>query len=137
MKSKAFTVIELILVLLVLGILIGMSVPKIKAMQQNGNVVKANKEVASIEAALESYYTFNSNSYPPATTAITNLQQTFLINANPQIISNVIYDPFSASPTEYSYMTSSNGQYYAIWSQSLSGANHPTSISNTGVISYQ
>ena len=129
--------IELLLVIVVLGILIGIAIPKIKGMQQNGNIVKAKKEVATIMTALESYYTFNSNSYPPATTAITNLQQTYLINANPQIISNVIYDPFAASQIEYSYMTSSNGQYYAIWSQSLSGANHPTSISNAGVISYQ
>jgi len=137
LRINAFTIIELILVIVVLGILIGMAVPKIKAMQQNGNVVKANKEVAAIEAALESYYTFNSNSYPVATTAITNLQQTYLINATPKMISSVIYDPFTASNTEYSYMTSSNGQYYAIWSQSLSGANHPASISNAGVISYQ
>jgi len=136
LKTNAFTIIELILVIVVLGILIGMAVPKIKAMQQNGNIVKANNEVVSIEAALESYYTFNSNSYPVATTPITNLQATYLLNATPSMISNIIYDPFAASNTEYSYMSSSNGQYYVIWSVSLAGYNQPVSISNAGAISY-
>jgi len=47
-QNKAFIIIELLLVIVVFGILIGMAVPKIKAIQQNGNIVKANKEVASI-----------------------------------------------------------------------------------------
>lgn len=136
LKTNAFTLIELILVIVVLGILIGMAVPKIKAMQQNGYAVRAKREVATIMAALESYYTFNSNSYPVATTSITNVQATYLLNATPRMISNIIYDPFAASNTEYSYMTSSNGQYYVVWSVSLAGYSQPTGISNTGVISY-
>jgi len=128
--------IELLLVIVVLGILIGIAIPKIKGMQQNGNIVKAKKEVATIMTALESYYTFNSNSYPVATTPITNLQATYLLNATPSMIGNLVYDPFAASNTEYSYVSSSNGQYYIVWSVSLAGVNQPTGISNSGVISY-
>ena len=135
LKAAAFTVIELVLVIIVLGILIGISVPKIKGFQQNSNLVKASKEVATIMTALESYYTFNSHSFPVSTTPITNLQATYLINATPNIISSILYDPFAAAGTEYSYASSSNGQYYVVWSQAP-GRNLPTGITNTGDITY-
>ena len=134
-KTNAFTIIELILVIVVLGILIVMAVPKIKGMQQNANLVKASKEVATIMSALETYYTFNSHSYPVATTPITNMQATYLINATPNMISSILYDPFVASGTEYSYASSSNGEYYVVWSQAP-GRSLPTGITNTGDITY-
>ena len=134
---KAFTIIEVLIVLTVLGILIGIAVPKIKGMQQNGNVIKANKELAAIEAALESYHTFvPSHSYPIQTSVYTNLQLNYLLHANPNMIATILYDPFATTPTEYSYMSSSNGQYYMIWSASLAGPNPPTGIDNTGKVSY-
>jgi general secretion pathway protein G len=136
MRTKGFTILELIVVLLVLGIIIGIAIPNIKGMQQNTNITKASKEIATIETALEMYRT-STSSYPIATTPITNLQQQYLINATPRIISAVLYDPFAAtSTTEYSYMSSPNGKYYVIWSVSLSGAVQPSAISNSGVISY-
>jgi len=136
LKTKAFTIIELLIVITMLGILIGISVPKIKAMQQNGKTVKAQREVATIMTALESYYTFGAHSYPVETTPMTHLQLIYLLNATPNMMSSVIYDPFAAANTEYSYVSSSNGQYYVVWSVSLAGPNPPIGIDNSGRISY-
>jgi len=138
-QTKAFTILELVIVISVLAILIGIAIPTINGMRQHANVSKAKAEIQTIMSAVESYYTFGSpHAYPPAPSpGITNLQQTYLVNTTPNIISSPLYDPFAAnSTTEYSYMTSGNGQYYVIWSASLPGANPPTNISNSGVISY-
>jgi len=56
-KRYAFTILELIIIISILGILIAIAVPKLSGFQQNTKLAKANKEVATITAALESYYT--------------------------------------------------------------------------------
>ena len=137
-KSKqtnpAFTIIELIIVISILGIIIGISVPKIIGFQNNAKIVRASKEAATIMAALESYHAFNNYNYPSSTPT---LQQTYLILTIPSILNKIIYDPFSSTSTvEYNYLCSSNGQYYVVWSVGVTGQNQPTGISNTGVISY-
>jgi len=135
-KSQAFTILELLVVITVLAILIAIAIPRIQAMQQSANLVKAKKEIATIMSALESYKTFNStlSEYPSSTTT---LQATYLIKSSPDIISTVFYDPFASTPTtEYNYLCSNNGQYYVVWSVGLPGTNQPTAISDTGVISY-
>jgi len=133
---RAFTIVELIIVFIGLVILIGIAYPKIIAMQQNSQLVKAKREVATIMTALESYQTFNPSHSYPSTTA--TLQASYLINATPAILGSVLYDPFTTSPrTEYSYLCSNNGQYYVVWSVGLPGSVQPSAISNSGVISYE
>jgi len=135
MQKKAFSILELVVVFTVLAILISIAVPQIKGMQQQGNLSKVKAELKTLRAAIESYYTFsNPSSYPPSSTT---LQASYLTNAAPQIISNILYDPFGASATtEYNYLRSSNGAYYIVWSAGTSRQNQPTAISPTGDISY-
>jgi general secretion pathway protein G len=134
--KKAFTIIELLVVIVLLGILIGIAVPKIKGFQQNGNLTKAQREVVTLETALESYYTFTTpHAFPPSDPAV---QTNYLINFTPKMVNNIAYDPFGAtSTTEYNYLCSQNGLYYVVFSKGLSGQDLPVSISNTGVITYQ
>ena len=133
--KSAFTILELLIVISVLTILIGISTPKIKGMQQNSNLIKAQREVDTIKSALESYRTFGTtNLFPPSTTT---LQATYLITSVPNLINNILYDPFGAtSTTEYNYLCSSNKKYYIVWSVGVTGQNQPTAISNTGVVTY-
>ena len=121
---------ELLVVIAVLATLIAVAIPRFKGMQQNGNVAKANKEIKTIIAALESYRTFDSSrSFPLSTSAITNLQSTYLINASPSMLSSVLYDPFAATATtEYKYMSSSTAKYFVVWSAGLPGQSAPTGI---------
>jgi prepilin-type N-terminal cleavage/methylation domain-containing protein len=135
MPKKAFSILEILVVLTVLAILIGIAIPRISGMQQQGNLAKVRAELKTLKAAIESYNTFsNHHGYPPSSTI---LQASYLVNASPQIISNILYDPFGATPTtEYNYLSSSNGAYYIVWSAGTSGQNQPTAISSTGDISY-
>jgi len=135
--KKAFTILELVIVLAVLAILIGISVPKIKGMMLNANIAKARKEVQTIGVALETYKTnVNPPAYPLSTSPITNLQATYLITATPNMLNKVLYDPFAAANTEYSYMTSPNDQYYIIWSVGPTGLHVPTAVDNNGYVTY-
>lgn len=131
--KNAFTILELLVVISVLTILIGIAMPKIKGMSQNAQVAQAQKEVQTLVAALEEYKSMN-NSFPPSTITV---QNSYLISANPKMITNILYDPFGAtSTTEYNYLRSGNGKYYVVWSVGLTGQNQPTAISNTGAITY-
>lgn len=135
MFKKAFTLIEILAVISVLGILIALAIPRFAGMQQNANLTKAQGEIQTITTAVESYYSFNPNKvYPPTTVS---LQSTYLINASPQVLTKVIYDPFGATATtEYNYLGSANGKYYVIWSVGVTGINQPTSVSNNGTVGY-
>jgi len=135
---RAFTVLELLVVIAVLGILFAIVIPRFKGMQQNAKLAKAKKELQVIKAALESYRTFdNSHAFPLSTTATSSLQADYLINAAPNIIGTVMKDPLSENEAiEYKYMTDSNAKYYIIWSVGVSGQSEPTAVSPTGDISY-
>jgi len=56
--KKGFTIIELVIVISVLIILIGIAIPRMKGMQDSSNIVRAKKELQTLQAAVESYYTF-------------------------------------------------------------------------------
>ena len=110
MKNNAFTILELVIVLSILGILIGIAIPRIKGMQQSGQIAQAQKEVQTLQAALESYYTF-THTYPPTSASLVT---SFLSHATPQIVATPLIDPFSTPSAEYTYVLLSGGQYYLL-----------------------
>ncbi|MBF0511428.1 MAG: type II secretion system protein [Candidatus Omnitrophica bacterium] len=133
--KKGFTIIELIIVLTVLIILIGIIVPRIGGMQQQGNMVKVKSELQTLQSAIESYYaneTSNPKLYP--VTSATPCADYF-IGATPGIIGSVIYDAFNP-PAEYKLFTSSNGLWYAFASVGVGGTSFGTaSINDSGLFS--
>ncbi len=132
MKRKGFTIIELLVVIAVISILIGIAVPRIKGMQDQANMTKAEAETKTIKVAIESYYINQTpNAYPASSTTIVN---TTLDNQTPLIISDILYDPFLTTSTEYNYIKSSNGQYYVIFSVGPDGVADITGISDAGVL---
>ena len=135
MNKKAFTIIEILVIIAVIIILISLIVPRLRAMQDNGTLAKTKKETQIIASALESYYAFNLNHvYPPSTIT---LQATYLINASPKVVGNIVYDPFVATgTTEYNYLSSLNGKYYIVFSAGLTGQNQPIGVGNDSSITY-
>ena len=125
MNKKAFTILELVIVLSVLVILIGIAIPRIKGMQQAGQIAQVKAELQTMQTAVESCY---SNSAPHAYpgnpgNGVNNIAANYLVSATPQIISGPFYDPFNpTSSTEYAYYISSNGAYYVISSMGPNGA---------------
>src|SRR5271170_4257789 len=97
--KKGFTILELIVVISVLLILIGIAIPRIKGMQDSGNITKVKAELQTMQAAMESYYSNQStHAYAPATTAPC---ATYFDGQTPKIISSPIYDPFASANIEY------------------------------------
>jgi general secretion pathway protein G len=64
LKSEAgFTLVELLIVLMVLGILATIAIPRFKDMSGKANQVKMKSELKQVQTALELYYAEN-NEYP-------------------------------------------------------------------------
>lgn len=127
-----FTIIELLIVIAVISILIGIAIPRMKGMQDEANVTKAKAETRSLKAAVESYYiNQNPNSYPASSTTIC---ASTLNSASPTIVSEILYDPFLTTATEYNYIRSDNGRYYVIFSVGVDGVADITGINDAGVL---
>ncbi|MBI1388872.1 MAG: prepilin-type N-terminal cleavage/methylation domain-containing protein [bacterium] len=63
-KRKAFTLIELLIVVAIIGILAAIAVPNFLNAQMRAKVAKAESELRTLSTALESY-SIDNNMYPP------------------------------------------------------------------------
>ena len=138
--KRGFTLIEILIVIAVIAILAGISLPYMKGMQDEGNTARAAGELRSLATAVESFYIHNSHSYPVQTTTVDSAWQSdtsSLTTASPTIIKFVLYDPFvPGGATEYRYATSaaSGSQYYVIFSVGPDNTADITGINTSGVI---
>ena len=126
MKSKAFTLIELLIVMAVIAILIAIAIPSFRGMQTEARQTKAQGDTRVLKIAVESYYKNHNNVYPVATTTATQTWEAMLTGAIPRVLDAVLYDPFGATTTsQYWYATDTNStstaKYYIIYSQGVDG----------------
>lgn len=123
---KAFTLIELLIVIAVISILIGIALPRFKGMQDEGDIAKAKGELRTLETAVESYYIHNNHAYPAALTSLTS--------ATPNIVSAIPADPFSATSAAYGYVRGgTNNKFYVIYSVGP-GGNGSATITSDAVV---
>ncbi len=62
-KQKGFTLIEVMVVVMILGILAAIVVPRIVSRPEEAKIVKAHQDIARIEAALD-LYRLDNGTYP-------------------------------------------------------------------------
>ena len=122
---SAFTLIEMMIVIVVIAILLGVLLPQFRGTQDEAATQRARSELRTLATALESYYIHNSNAFPAALSSLTS--------ATPRIVSSIPDDPFRAA-TDYSYYVSGNSHYYVVFSYGPNRAAEITAISNTGVL---
>ena len=127
MRKQGFTILEILVVLAVLAILIGIAVPRIKGMQDQGNIQKAKSELKTLQAAVEAY-NINHGAYPASVTTL----GTFLASESVKIVPGAMVDPFIADGTEYKYVFAP--PYYIIWSAGPGAARTITGINASGVL---
>lgn len=134
--KRGFTLIELMIVIAVIAILVGISLPHFKGMRDEGNMAKAAGELRSLATAIESYRIHDSSkAYPDPGEAVQTEWESNLTGASPQIIASILYDPFVAGgSTEYSYCTSDTSglAYYVVFSVGPDGTAGITGIDPNG-----
>ena len=125
--KRAFTLIELMIVMAVIAILVGIALPRFKGMRQEANITKAHGELRALKIAIESYAMHHDDTYPPSSN---DLYDTYLDTLGcppgPQLIESELYDPFAAASTEYYYIRGTGAgddveDYYAVCSKGLDG----------------
>ena len=129
--KKAFTILELLIVLSVLIILIGILIPRFKGMTDEGRKTKVKAELQTLQAATEAYFN-DYGTYPPNTGGYAVMST--LLSAQPQVLSTYMVDPFS--PSSY-YGYSTTGNYYVWYSQGLASTLSADSVSPAGVVTSQ
>ena len=122
-SRKGFTILELLIVIAVIGILVGIALPRFKGMQDEGNIARAKGELRMLQTAVESYIIHNNNTAPATLSVLTS--------AVPAITGTTLpKDPFNTG-ADYGYAV--NGTNYVVWSrgQALNGS---AAISALGVV---
>ena len=61
MKRSGFTMIELVFVIVILGILASVAIPKLAATRDDANIAKSTSEISSLVQDIGSYYTAKGN----------------------------------------------------------------------------
>ncbi len=138
---RGFSLIELMIVIAVIAILVGISLPHFRGMQEEGWTVKAAGELRTLATAIESYYIHNSRAYPDQGATVQTDWQSNLSGNGPTIVASTLYDPFIAGSTEYSYATSASAadgdsQYYVIFSVGPDGTADITGIDTAGELTW-
>lgn len=132
--EKGFTLVELIIVISVIAILLGIALPRLRGMIDEGNTAKAAAELRALQAAVESYYIHNSKTYPADGSATWQTALT-ASTTKPKLIGSALPDPFNTTAgTQYQYDKSSNGLYYVIWSVGVDNTADITSVGTDGTI---
>lgn len=124
MNKKGFTLIELLIVMSVIAILVAIIIPSFRGMQQEGYLTKAERELNTLQAAIESFYRHNGQSYPPdeGDTNPYSYQDSMIKQKYFRIITRRMEDPFqkNRSPYFYQIVTDVNGiDYYVAWSNGI------------------
>ena len=123
--KRAFTLIELMIVMAVIAILVGIALPRFKGMREEANFTKAEGELRTLKIAIESYAMHHSDTYPASSdTPYADYLDANSVGPGPQLIHSVLNDPLDATNREYYYIRGSDpgGDYYAIGSRGLDGA---------------
>jgi len=123
--NRAFTLVEVMIVVAVIAILVGIALPGITGVRQSGNIAKAKSELVALKSALESYYLI-AGAYPGSLGDLTS--------AVPNVIGTTLpEDPFDAG-NNYGYNVSSSGLYFVIWSVGTGGS-ASASVNDSGDVS--
>lgn len=117
MQSKAFTIVELLIVIVVIAILASISIVAYNGIQNRANIVKINADLNSINKAIQLYYAENGT-YPSTgggwrgTVTYGNHGSNFVPGLVPSYISNMPLPRQLSSNSDYIY--NSNGTGYKL-----------------------
>lgn len=127
---KAFALVELLIVIMVIAILIGIALPRFRSMQDEANTAKAVTELKKLQTAVESYFTrIIPHTYPATGVA----WQANLMDRKLPIVALALPDPFKPT-SQYQFAKSANGLYYVIFSVGPDGVADISGIADNGEV---
>lgn len=127
-RSKGFTLVEMLIVIAILAILYAMAAANVMGMQYEAKIARVKGDLKTLELALNSY--FKNHDICPDKAGY----QTALLLSKSNILTGNLLDPFAATAnTQYSYDTSSNNYYYVAYSVGL-GRNGSATVGNNGIV---
>lgn len=124
--EKGFSLLEVIFVLALIVTILGVSILRMQGMADQKNSEIARSDLRVIQTALHAYYLKNALSFPPES------PQEHLLNENPRLLRQYLYDPFHAGNVKYSYHLSENGKYYVVFSYGPNQVANILGIDNDG-----
>lgn len=96
-RSRGFTIIELLVVIVVIGILVGLLLPNLFSTQQRGRDADRKNDLKAIQQQLEAYY--NDNNHYPVDDSLSTLETEGYMDSIPQDPQggSYIYDSYNSS----------------------------------------
>jgi general secretion pathway protein G len=129
-KFSGFTLIEVMVVVVILGILAAVIVPKIMSRPEQARIVKAKQDITAIQSALD-LYKLDNGSYP---TTDQSLQALVTKPTSDPIPRNWKSDGYlqklPEDPWGQAYQYLSDNEKLKIWSYGPKGKEGETEISN-------
>lgn len=101
MKAKAFTLIELLIVVAIIGILAAIAVPNFLNAQIRAKVARVQSDMQALSTAMESYR-LDRNNYPPIFPPTRMFDRYIPLTTPISYMSSVPLDPFNTNPTDTS-----------------------------------
>ncbi len=110
--KKAFTLIELLIVMTVIAILAGILIPSFRGYQSEAWHIKAEADINTLQGAIESYFRTHDNKYPDSLAD--------LLSSSPRFIPQLPKDPYRTNLNGYGYEVITkkpgNEPFYVIYS---------------------
>ncbi len=123
--KKGFTLVEMMVVVVVIGIIAAIAVPSVVSQINREKTAKAKGDLRALQVAVENYSLYNNSQYPASLTSLTT--------AVPSVIKILPKDPFSGGAADYVYVHESGSMYYAIYSVGPPPGGSVSGVSGTGV----
>jgi len=114
-NNGGFTLIELILVTVIIGILAGMVVVTFGGRVEDSQIRAAKGDIASFSTAIDLYALDHNDAYPTALDALTAA-----VNGKRNYMKSIGNDPWG-NPYNYKPATSARLADYAVWSSGPDG----------------
>lgn len=130
-NEEGFTLVELLVVMLILGILAAIAIPAFFSQRDKGNDTDAKANARTVQTALESYATDNGGSYADATmTKLAAIEGT-ITNMNKTGAGGVVLSGLAAG-TYTITATSKTGTTFGITRASTGAVTYPCSVAKGG-----
>ena len=133
MTTGGFSILEMMIVLVLAGFLLGVFLVRLRGLGDQKDMETARGDLRAIQTAIHAYYLNHNKTYPEGA----DWQNNDLVNDDPRILRQVLYDPFRSPDTEYSYFRSSNGIYYVAFSYGPDKSPDITGIGDDGQLTGQ